>query len=174
MKKWIQKNKDFIFATAVGGVLAFLAVEILKSIFGFLNRSRGGLFKFLVGLSNISVNVPLLYLLLFVVLAFAFYRISKRVKIRKRRFRVIKGTYGSADKSYDITQELNNAVVDNKLKLVLSNNIAGDPHVGVVKTGRIKYEFDGRKYEKEYTEGDVIDLPHTANSENRTIEPPTS
>lgn len=48
-------------------------------------------------------------------------------------------------KGIDVTELLNNLVVNNCLDVVASNNLAGDPNVGVVKQLLIDYDLNGNK-----------------------------
>ncbi len=158
MKKWFLKNKGYIF----NGILILIIFEISKSIIPFNKIPDGGtIFNLLIKVIGIrvSIEIPVFYALLFVVFAIVILRVSKKFKIRNRKFRIIKATYGTPGNLIDITRELNDAVIDNKLKIVLSNNIAGDPQVGTVKKGWITYRYNGKEFNREFTENGVIDLP---------------
>jgi len=103
--------------------------------------------------------LPAYLIILFIVLWIIFSEIYRKIKISHQGLKIINAKYYSNLYSVDITPELNDAIENNKLKIVLSNNIAGDPHKGERKNGKIKYKFDGKEDEKEYPEGEVIELP---------------
>jgi hypothetical protein len=87
-------------------------------------------------------------------------RVYKKYFIfRKRKLRIIDAWYGTGINRINITRELNNSIFDNKLKIVLSNNIAGDPLFGKEKEGLVKYVFNKQEFEKKYKENEIIDLP---------------
>jgi hypothetical protein len=77
---------------------------------------------------------------------------------RVDNLKIIKATYGSGETFLDITDQLNKLVNKGKLKIVLNNDIAGDPTPGSVKVGKIKYELNGKIFEKDYTENDTVEL----------------
>jgi len=84
----------------------------------------------------------------------------RKIKVSRQKLKIMSAKYYSDDShSMDITSELNNAIQDNQLKIVLSNNIAGDPHHGIIKKGKIKYKIDRQEKEKEYKERELIELP---------------
>ncbi|MCX5781532.1 MAG: P-loop NTPase fold protein, partial [Elusimicrobia bacterium] len=66
--------------------------------------------------------------------------------------------YGK-NKSFNITKELNQRIVNGKLSAVISNDIAGDPEPNVTKTLNIKYKINGKTKSKEYPEGANVELP---------------
>ena len=55
--------------------------------------------------------------------------------------------------------KLNDAVENNKLKIILSNNIAGDPTPGVVKDGTVKFKFNNKEETRNFKEADTVELP---------------
>jgi hypothetical protein len=78
---------------------------------------------------------------------------------KDQKLKIIAATYGTDKNFFDITKALNESIKDNKLKLTLSNSIAGDPHLGFKKKGEVKYMYDGNEFKKNYIENDVIELP---------------
>jgi len=56
---------------------------------------------------------------------------------------IIKAIYGTVNKFIDVTTKLNEQVKNNKLSIKASNNIAGDPDVGVPKRLTINYKING-------------------------------
>ena len=72
---------------------------------------------------------------------------------------LIKATYWTPDKKLDVSKELRSLIKNNKLEVVASNKIKGDPEYGIVKKLTIEYIYDGIKITKEYEEGDKVIIP---------------
>lgn len=94
------------------------------------------------------------------------FSIKERVNaIRVLKYRdvgnlkIINATYGSGVTFIDIADKLNSSIQENKLKIILSNDIAGDPTPGVVKEAKIRYQYKGEVKENIYKENDTIELP---------------
>ena len=71
--------------------------------------------------------------------------IPKNVRIKKvdkNKLVIIDAKYGFNDKYFDVTDKLNQMIIDNKLAILSSNELAGDPIFGVPKELRIKYRFN--------------------------------
>ena len=94
-----------------------------------------------------------------VVSAIFIYKIFQAHRVKKRRLKIIHASYGFDNYWLNITNELNKSVINNSLKIVLSNNIAGDPIYGHQKIGNITYGYDGKIYTQKYIEGETIILP---------------
>ena len=155
MKKWFVKNKDTILTTFIAGVLVLVVDKILN----LFSNYQGNFSNFLHKVSKIYISIPLYAIVLFIFLTPFLSKLYNIVKVRNKKLKVISATYFTDLHSINITNELNNAIEDNKLKIVLSNNIAGDPRKGVIKKSKIKYKFNGQEDQKEYKEGDLIVLP---------------
>jgi len=155
MKKWFVKNKDAILINFIAGVFVAITVQL----FYLFNNYHNDVFNCFQKVSNIYIKIPLYAIFLFICLIILLPKIYNTIKLRNKKLKIISANYYTDLHSIDITNELNNAIEDNKLKIVLSNNIAGDPHKGVVKKGKIKYTFNGQESEKDYQEGDLIELP---------------
>lgn len=113
-------------------------------------------------LELLKININLVSILLGLVSSVLLIRVYKKYFIfRKRKLRIIDAWYGTGINRVNITRELNNSIFNNKLKIVLSNNIAGDPSFGVEKEGFIKYVFNKTEFEKKYKENETIDLPES-------------
>lgn len=67
--------------------------------------------------------------------------------------KIIKATYGTLNKSFDATKELNQLVTNNKLEFVLNNEIVGDPDPGIVKQLNITYSVGDEVKTETYEEG---------------------
>lgn len=72
---------------------------------------------------------------------------------------IIKAEYRTNKKSCDITNILKSKIENNELHILASNDIAGDPDYGTVKTLKIKYYYLGKLFEKEIKENQMLDIP---------------
>lgn len=72
---------------------------------------------------------------------------------------ILQATYGSPANNIDITSILNNLVSNGRLTTIASNNLAGDPHHGVIKSLNIKYKHNGLIITKEFKENEQVILP---------------
>lgn len=113
---------------------------------------------------QVPLSVILAYALSFFLVIMA-YKLIQLYRVSKRDFKILKATYGKNELTIDITKELNGAVSNKSLVIVLSNNIAGDPCYGVSKIGKIKYQYCGKIFEKDYIEGELIVLPASSLTE---------
>jgi len=68
-------------------------------------------------------------------------------------------TYGAGGKEVDVTGELRALVKGGRLDVTASNDIAGDPNVGVLKTLLVEYSVDGVRRVRTVTEGRQLTLP---------------
>ncbi len=107
----------------------------------------------------LNVKVPIFSALLSILISYFTYKFINKIKIDKRRLKILKATYGRDLHLIDITNELNNAIQDDKLIIVISNNIAGDPLIGYQKMATVLYEFDGHQVNKYCKEGETLVLP---------------
>lgn len=157
MNKWILKNRN----TLVG----IIAVILLDKIIGKIAEIVFNNFKFFKSLDFIikalefRISISIFSLILSLIIIIVAFKLYKKIIIGKRSLKILNAEYGIQDKFINITNELNNSVENNKLRLVLSNNIAGDPYVGINKIGKIEYKFNGNKFEKEFKEGETMELP---------------
>ncbi len=73
---------------------------------------------------------------------------------------IVEAVYGTTDHSIDVTTILRSMVEAGKLRVIASNGLAGDPHVGIGKTLRVKYRLDDNP-EKTLVkrEGELIEIP---------------
>ena len=83
-----------------------------------------------------------------------------RISISDNQFKIIKALYGSSSNSIDVTFQYTKQIKNNKLDVVVSNELAeNDPHHGVAKILKITYIHEGKLYKKEFTEKARIQLP---------------
>jgi hypothetical protein len=80
-------------------------------------------------------------------------------KSRPKNLRIIKAFYGRNGHYKNLARKLNDKIVHNKLEILLTNKINGDPYEGVQKIAVIEYSYNGRKLKREYIEGEIINLP---------------
>lgn len=110
--------------------------------------------------SIFGIKVPVYSILLFVIIVRIIYNVSRAVMLSRREFKIIKAEYGSGTTFLDITDQLNDLVIDNNLNITLSNGIPGlDPTPGTVKLGKIKYQSGSQIVDRKYKEGDTVSLP---------------
>jgi hypothetical protein len=84
---------------------------------------------------------------------------NKLLKKFKPQLEIIKATYESPQKSIDITAIVKQMVVNNTLSIKASNQLAGDPHVGVGKKLIIDYKYEDQPKTVEVIEGSKIVIP---------------
>lgn len=77
----------------------------------------------------------------------------------KGKLVILKAIYGTAKKSVDVTSQLNGLITNNTLSTSASNNLAGDPDFGTVKTLELQYSVNGTKFTRTYKEGENVILP---------------
>ena len=75
---------------------------------------------------------------------------------QKAGFKIIKAIYFTIEKSVDVTKELAKQIKDNRLEIVASNDIAGDPHPGMVKVLEVNYELNGVIKTSNVKEGETL------------------
>jgi hypothetical protein len=106
-----------------------------------------------------SISVPIVPTLVAFILVIFIQRKFKAFKISKRKLQILKATYGTDTKKIDITDELNNAIANDKLKISIGNEIAGDPHRRELKKAIVKYIYNKKEYSIERAEYEVLQLP---------------
>jgi hypothetical protein len=84
---------------------------------------------------------------------------GSQIKSGKKTFEISKAIYWTSKAELDVTTELRNMVVDNKLETIASNDIKNDPDKGAAKKLTIEYTFNGANLKKEFKEGDKVVLP---------------
>jgi hypothetical protein len=79
--------------------------------------------------------------------------------IKESKLEIIKAMYYTNKKGFDITEELRDMVIEDRLETVASNEIKGDPDPGTVKKLNVTYKYNGLTVVKEFTEQDNIIIP---------------
>jgi hypothetical protein len=77
--------------------------------------------------------------------------------------KIISALYGKNDKYFDITDKLNNLISNNKLSISVTNNIAGDPNVGVGKELILVYSYGTEIFRIKKLENELLELPVESN-----------
>jgi hypothetical protein len=72
---------------------------------------------------------------------------------------IIEAKYYTNNKSLDVTQALKEKINNNKLVILASNDIGGDPEYRIVKKLKVKYDYCGEILEKEVSENEIMKLP---------------
>lgn len=72
---------------------------------------------------------------------------------------ILSAIYKTSQKEIDVTPAVRQRVIDNKLTITASNEIAGDPDPGVVKTLVINYRIGRKSSEARITEGNTATIP---------------
>ena len=154
------------FSVAVGGIISIIiARSVSESITLDANK-----------ILNVLIYIFIVAALIFWASAIYFYISSYRTisKIKgsgelksfsapdtneKTDFEIIKATYWTQKVHKDITEKLREKIKDNRLDVIASNDIDGDPDVGTRKKLTIKYRHNGMDLIKEYNEKEKIELP---------------
>ena len=68
-------------------------------------------------------------------------------------------TYGAQGYVVDVTRILMARVSNNQLKVLASNDLAGDPIYGLPEYLTVEYSYEGRRDVKTVREGDLLNLP---------------
>lgn len=168
----VKSNKRNLIITVVSSVfgVGFIIYILKEWLSNLLNPLLTGfnqnlIEKFILPIlhfieSILLFKVPIYSILLFGVIGWSIYKIIFVIKSKRQLFKIIKAEYGSGNIFFDITNQLNDLVIDNKLNITLSNAIYGrDPIPGKLKIGKIKYQLNDRILEKKYKEGQAVNLP---------------
>jgi len=76
-------------------------------------------------------------------------------------FEILEARYGTDLTNMDVVAELNDRIRGGSLKIIASNQLAGDPDFGHVKSLTVVYRFGGAIQTNQFREGDVVILPPT-------------
>lgn len=72
---------------------------------------------------------------------------------------IISAKYGARNRWRDISTQLREKIHDNAISIKVSNDIAGDPLFGVVKSLRVEYMLDGERNTAQVEEGQWLHIP---------------
>ena len=84
---------------------------------------------------------------------------DKKIVSEESPLEILKAEYWTQKKRLDVTEELRKKITTNKLEVIASNDIKGDPEFGTGKKLTVEYRFDGITVTKEFTEGEKIVIP---------------
>jgi hypothetical protein len=80
--------------------------------------------------------------------------------------RINRATYGSGNRTFDVTSRLNSQIQNDQLNLQVSNDtMGGDPAPGQTKTLTVQYALNGRTRSAVVNEGDTLRLPNGSTAE---------
>ncbi len=72
---------------------------------------------------------------------------------------IIAANYGCDDHRLDVTKQLNDAIIDDKLHVFAGNQLAGDPCPNVPKNLLVSYQYKDQKFNRTVGEGETLNLP---------------
>jgi hypothetical protein len=73
---------------------------------------------------------------------------------KTKKLSILNAKYGANQSFFDVTDKLKRMVIGNSLNITASNDLAGDPIVGILKKLLIEYKYDGEPQNTiEITEG---------------------
>jgi len=75
------------------------------------------------------------------------------------RLEVLEANYWTPNKSINVTKQVQDRVLGDKLELIAGNDLRGDPEFGETKTLTVVYKFDGVTMTNEVREGGLILIP---------------
>lgn len=82
-----------------------------------------------------------------------------RLRSNKGYLVIIAANYGSGDHRLDVTKQLNDAIIDDKLHIFAGNQLAGDPCPNVSKDLWVSWQYKNQKFNRTVREGETLDLP---------------
>lgn len=111
-------------------------------------------------LKVVKYEIPIYLIIIFFVIIWLLFQLYNFLILKTRKLKILKAEYGSGTTFINITTQLNNFVENDKISIPLKNSVAGlDPTPGVTKIVNIKYELNGKIFEKKFIEGKNIELP---------------
>jgi outer membrane translocation and assembly module TamA len=84
---------------------------------------------------------------------------DKGAASKESQFQILRAEYWTQNARLDVTEELRERILEDKLKAIASNNIKGDPEFGQTKRLTIEYSFAGVTMTNEFREGDLVIIP---------------
>ncbi len=152
-----MKKVQLALMTIVIAIIEYFVGKVLDFILK-LNYSNG----FFSGLiyKALSYKINVLSLLISALIVWIVYQLVVYIIRIKKKFIVIKATYGTDNIKVDFTKKLNDSIVDGGIFVYLTNSFIGsDPVHGVQKRAKVKYKLNGNVIDTEIIEGGLIQIP---------------
>jgi len=165
----MEQRKAWI---APAGILATLIVVFPTTTFqDFLGLSRE-YWRALFSLAAIGATIWLVHALLRIRTSLTIDQIVDRLRTEslamtpqpppaaiRARLVVVKALYGYEGTRVDVTDHLNKAIRDGRLRIHVGNQIAGDPCPGSQKNVVVTYRYGDQEPTQTFAEGTDLDLP---------------
>jgi len=87
---------------------------------------------------------------------------------------ILQAAYGGGDQWLDVTKNLNDAVQNGRLSMLVGNAIAGDPRLGKPKSIRVTYLEDGQPKQVEVPENGRLEIDPHPEHRQYTLHPATT
>lgn len=92
--------------------------------------------------------------------AINFFRIlGFKIKPEAPRLEILYAWYGTKSQNIDVTKLLSDAIINNKLRVKASNELAGDPHVKVRKKMVVQYRMGSKPITVTVIENKILEIP---------------
>jgi Beta-lactamase enzyme family len=88
---------------------------------------------------------------------------------KKEGLHIIKARYGACGKWIDVTSQLRGKIKDNRLSIMASNDIAGEPIYGTNKSLYAEYILNNKRGTAQVREGSILEIPPNPN--NTKLQP---
>lgn len=156
INKWYIKHKDHLLWVFIFFLIFYFIGKILDYITPRLAESGLHIFT---RINNLHIAIPADSLVIGAAVIYVILKYRLETSINKNRLKILSAKYGANNSFIGITDELNKAVRDNKLVMLVSNDIGGDPIPGVRKVATIHYEYNGKKHNININESEPLILP---------------
>jgi len=151
LDKFFNKNQN----TLIGIVLIAILGWSIGKFLDWTSANSSGFLKVL----KFKVEVPLFALILSAVIVWFSFYLFRTCTINRRGLKIVGALYGADNSFVDITSELNSKVIEDHLKVVINNSIAGDPTAGIVKHAEVKYQYKNKVTTVSVSENQTLDIP---------------
>lgn len=75
------------------------------------------------------------------------------------KLKIIEAKFGTESNSIDVKPELAELISNNKINIIITNKLKGDPDPGKIKKLTVKYFYNNLQFEKEVEEGQRLSIP---------------
>ncbi|MDD2387746.1 MAG: hypothetical protein PHP52_13295 [Bacteroidales bacterium] len=134
------KYKEYFISAAIGSISFMIVLFIVARSFNSSNKdSKGSVIDYM-------------------------NEIEEEIKRRSaapldKKLNIIKASYGIEGSEFNITEELNDKIINDTLEIIIDNNIKGDPAEKSKKRAIIEYSFSGKIENIEVEEHGLLKLP---------------